>query len=192
MIKTRQRQRRSDFTYTFLQSAAHESITRLGSKESNPENACLVAMLLAALTMEAFLNHIGPSLAACWDYIERFMSPREKLRLVLDACDYRPDRGRRPYQTFSEMFEFRTLIVHGRTVRSKEIVYGKEEIKLGGFPEAPRSKLTELITVGKAKQFVEDMEFMITDLWENTKPHFKDIVFPPGVRYSHEIYPDVY
>lgn len=68
---------------------------------------CMEVMLFSALSLEAFLNHLGPQLFQ--------PSPREKLDVMLGARGKTVDFARRPYQSFNEAFQLRNALARAET-----------------------------------------------------------------------------
>ena len=71
------------------------------------------SLIFRAFFLEAFLNWLGPRLIPHWKYLER-LKPREKLDLLTDHIQLKPDYGTRPWQIVKEVFDFRNTIAHGK------------------------------------------------------------------------------
>src|SRR5262245_54462217 len=75
----------------------------------------LSSTLLTAFAMEAYLNHVGPTVLSSWSSLER-ISWRAKLDLLCELLKIKlPGKGERPLRTINELFRFRNTIAHGRT-----------------------------------------------------------------------------
>lgn len=85
----------------------------------------MASLTFIALTMEACLNHVGLSIFECWGDVERRLSPLSKLNLIVEKLAVKRNKGRRPYQTVSEMFAFRNLLAHGKS----ELLKSRNEIR---------------------------------------------------------------
>jgi len=75
----------------------------------------MASLIFIAFTMEACLNHLGLSIFECWDDVERQLSPLSKLNLIVEKLGVKRNKGRRLYQTVSEVFTFRNLLAHGKS-----------------------------------------------------------------------------
>jgi hypothetical protein len=74
------------------------------------------SLILTAFSFEAYLNHIGQKLFACWPIFEKLVSPEDKLDIVCEKIEIDLLKGKRPRQTVRELFKFRNDLAHGRTV----------------------------------------------------------------------------
>jgi len=71
------------------------------------------SLVFTAFTFEAFLNHIGSKVYFCWDDLEK-LSPKEKLNVISEKIELKVDYGIRPWQSITELFQFRNDIAHGK------------------------------------------------------------------------------
>ena len=63
------------------------------------------SLILTAFSLEAYLNHIGPKIFACWKAaLERPLSPEGKLDIICEKLGIDLHRGKRPRQTIKELF----------------------------------------------------------------------------------------
>jgi len=147
------------YSYVTLQNAAKYALeTALKSEEGRFFNS-LSAMLYSAFSIEAYLNHLGKSEFQNWEKIERHKSPKQKLDMLVEKRGYRPDFSKRPFDTFDKIFNFRKLMVHGKTESVKlEEIQARE---FGDKPELPRTLWEKSITSENATIFVEDSGAMI-------------------------------
>jgi hypothetical protein len=74
----------------------------------------LSSALLTAFAFEAYLNHAGPQIIACWEALER-LAPLSKFDLICELMQVEFKKGERPRQTLDELFEFRNTMAHGRS-----------------------------------------------------------------------------
>ncbi len=120
------------------------------------------AVALTAFTVEALLNHIGEARLLYWDIVERGLSWQQKLDLIARHYGFRPDRGRRPYQTLKDLFAFRDKLVHGKTWR------GEATKNSGGFNASVLPEEPELFrrfwSDREVKAVLEDVSAVIEDL----------------------------
>lgn len=182
---TKVKQSKRFYVYCYLRDAARENLEILKSSSRDKMYARMEAMLLSALAMEAWLNHIGPVAVVGWRHIERSLSPEQKLHLIIECMPSHPalNRGERPFQTFSDMIKLRNLLAHGRTHQVCDVI-SDESWAQGEFPKAPELEIEKWFTDANAERFVTDMVAMIDDLWEHL-PN-KDSIARPGVFSSHE------
>jgi hypothetical protein len=78
----------------------------------------LSSAVLTAFAFEAYLNHVGPRVVACWESLEQ-LPPISKFDLVCELLKVDFQKGHRPRQTIEELFEFRNTMAHGRTEHIK-------------------------------------------------------------------------
>jgi len=83
---------------------------RTATASTHQFRACLV---FRAFALEAFLNWLGPQLILHWNYLER-LKPREKLDLLNDLTQLKPDYSSRPWQIVKVLFAFRNDLAHGK------------------------------------------------------------------------------
>lgn len=78
----------------------------------------LSSLVLTAFTFEAFLNHVGPTLFAHWNHLDR-LSPWAKFELVCEKVNvvFARGPGAPPLQTVSKLLDFRNTLAHGRSIQ---------------------------------------------------------------------------
>jgi len=101
------------FAHTF--AVAQRAAKRAAESEAGSFYESMNAILYSAFTLEAFINHLGASGISFWRVIERPLRVREKLDVLCSVLKLVPDFGARPFQSLTEAFKFRDLIVHGKT-----------------------------------------------------------------------------
>ncbi len=76
----------------------------------------LSSIVLTAFAFEAYLNHVGKSLIACWESVEP-LPPPKKFNLICELLkvDFPGEAGKRPVQTLTQLQDFRNLMAHGKT-----------------------------------------------------------------------------
>jgi hypothetical protein len=125
-------------------------------------NHIVTSMLFDALTIEAYLNHIGSIRFSFWPPLKKKLSPREKLDVICADLAFAPDFGRIPWQTLGDIFELRNLLAHAQTevfpfkgeLRGKDIFVEKR----------PKSRWEEFMSVGQCQSFLDHTKLMITEL----------------------------
>jgi hypothetical protein len=104
---------------------------------------CISVIVFSAFCLEGYMNHIGPTYFQTWfdeETGEIWKRPKEKLCLICDKVNITPDFGRRPFQSFSQIFRFRNLIAHAKTMTlegsfSGEYPITKAEIEKTAIPK---------------------------------------------------------
>lgn len=119
----------------------------------------ITVMVFSAFCLEAYLNHIGRMYYSKWYELEKKISPRKKLEMILEKLGMSPDFGSRPFQTFQQIFYFRDQIAHGKT----EYLHREGMIKI--TPEEniplPHSEWELLVSEPQAKIFMDDADEII-------------------------------
>lgn len=151
------------YTYQYL-LAACDYLLKNKEKEGEFYRNMLV-MMLSALSLEAYLNHIGSFLLKTWQDIEKSLSPKSKLNLILEISKIDIDFGVMPFQKFDEIFKYRNEIVHGKTIKSKDVV----NVKRSSMPYQVQPKLEKITTNDNARQYLKLSNKMIDFLYDNSK-----------------------
>jgi len=81
------------------------------------------ALLMCPLTLEAVLNQVGHKLFVeddqdpkRWAEVER-SSPRDKVKAIAKRLGIKVDLGRKPFNLFTQMFEFRSELAHAKSMK---------------------------------------------------------------------------
>lgn len=140
-------------TFMYLKKASH---LLLKEAKENPEGCAykyMTSMLTSAFFLEAYLNHLGRKIIDLdqWDKWER-KSSFYKLKSLVDQINCLIDETSRPFKTFQEIFEFRNLLVHGKT--AEYTVNGVQQLDV----EEPISK-----QINEAE-------------WKSQKPNWKAMI----------------
>lgn len=173
--------KRTVATYGYLRSISWISFRRASQRREGRFYDLMTSMLSCALTLEAFLNHVGALKIRGWGDIERKLGPREKLNRLLAEVDPDANLRKRPFSSFIEIFRFRDKLVHGKTITlvvTGEAYLGKDEL-----PPPPLAKWEPLINPAIAKRFLEDTKAMIIHL-NSAAGLEKELLFSPA---QHEI-----
>ena len=78
-------------------------------------NHIITSMLFDALTIEAYLNHLGSMRFSFWPPLKKKLGPREKLEVICNDLGLEPELGRTPWQTWGFIFKLRNLLAHAET-----------------------------------------------------------------------------
>lgn len=144
----------------------------------------LSSAVLTAFAFEAYLNHVGPTVLACWAQVER-LPPLAKFELLCERLSVRFPGGSsaRPLQTVFKLFEFRNTVAHGRSVEvvaKPELrdINDKLDAQLG---EMPRAKWERLVrTAAFARRSREDVQAVLEQLHQS-RPMPKEGLFTFGL-----------
>jgi hypothetical protein len=109
------------YTFAYLRQAAWNAFDTAKNCQEGANYHRVSAVLFAALSIEAHLNHVGEVRITNWNDIEK-QRWKEKLNKVAAALNLQVDKSRRPIQTIIEVFDFRNKLAHGKT-HSEELEY---------------------------------------------------------------------
>jgi hypothetical protein len=149
-------------TYTTLRAVSWYANEMAKTDVRASLNHIVTSMLFDALTIEAYLNHLGSMRFSFWPPLKKKLSPREKLDVICADLAFAPDFGRIPWQTLGDIFELRNLLAHAQT----EIFPFKGELRGKDiFVEKwPKSRWEEFMSVGQCQRFLDHTKLMITEL----------------------------
>jgi hypothetical protein len=151
--------RTTSFEYVTLYNAAYYALQVAKGTIDGRFFNFLTAMIFAAFSLEAYLNHLGTSEFPNWAKFERNKSPKQKLEMLTAKRGYSPDFSKPPFSTFDQIFTFRKKIAHGKTERVE--VEEIQERELGDQPDLPTTSWEIETTLENAASFVEDAASMI-------------------------------
>lgn len=161
------------YTHNQLLGAAKTFLkqSRVGDEFDN----AMGCALFCALALEASLNHLGSALFPFWDeQLKRKLTPEGKLSLVASKINFNVTFGRRPFQAFRVLFEFRNQIAHGTT---EDLKYesSKDWLEYGDH-RWPAAKWEVLCNFAQASALFCDTELMVDELFAHSGiekiPHF--------------------
>lgn len=129
------------------------------------------SLIFTAFSFEAYLNHIGPKLFACWPIFEKVVSPEGKLDVVCERLGIELPRNKRPRQTVRDLFEFRNKLAHGRTVplEEKQVLNVNQHFKKL-FTEHLSTKWETYCTERNAHRAREDIKEIMGRIHDTAKP----------------------
>jgi hypothetical protein len=142
----------------------------------------LSSALLTAFAVEAYLNHVGPQIVACWESLER-LPPLSKFDLLCELMRVEFKKGERPRQTIEALFEFRNTMAHGRTEvltpeAKRRDINDRLDSYLGERPSAHWQRLIQ--TDDFAVRAREDVEEILTKV-HAARPDPKEWLFSFGM-----------
>lgn len=165
----------------------HASSCLLETGRKEPRGASwqyLSSIILTAFTFEAYLNHAGKALIACWDDIER-LPPLGKFKLLCEFLKVEFPKGgaARPMQTINDVIEFRNTMAHGRTGQLEmkpqtRDINNRLDQQLGDRPQ--RDWELRIKTSDFADRAREDVESVLKLLHE-ARPEPKEPLFAFGM-----------
>ena len=161
-VKLRIAATRHLFTFNNLLASSYHAVDLVKGEEKSVFYKCMFSMLSAAFAVEAYLNHLGQAKFGKkdWGEIEK-IKVKAKLRVLAKLIDYDVDFGKRPFQTFSDMFKYRNIVVHAGT----EILPGEEqEYGPSEYPVDPETWWEQETTPRKADRFRTDARELIEQL----------------------------
>ena len=131
------------------------------------KNGCfyhfMSSLIFSAFTLEAYVNHIGPTLVPFWSEIEkiRLMS---KLKIVYTFLELDFNTSKRPLQSISWLIKFRNTMAHGKTedINKSKINKTQKYIYVGASWEA-------YCTKEKAQRAYDDIREIIEILNKSKK-----------------------
>lgn len=165
---------------------ASSCVLETGRKEPvGASGQFLSSVVLTAFAFEAYLNHIGPQVVGSWSGLER-LSPTSKFDLLCELLKVNFARGKRPRQTVEELFEFRNLMAHARTIRLsprsvQRDVNDNLDRYLGARPLAQWERLIQ--TDEFATRAREDVKAVLTEI-QAKRPKPKEALFTFGIGSS--------
>jgi hypothetical protein len=153
--------------YAVLRVASWHALEQATNTESGRFYNCMTSMLFSAFCLEAFLNHVCEGEIDHWQMVERCLRPDEKLDLLSTLFGYPIDYGRRPFQTFGSIFQFRNLLAHAKTeYLGDEYEEVLTELEWPTEPEMPQTEWEMLCNLDMAQRFVDDTKEMLVILGE--------------------------
>ncbi|MBX3038295.1 MAG: hypothetical protein KF758_15390 [Anaerolineales bacterium] len=158
-------------TFVHLYKAANIAVEKAQTDLDDNFYNSMSCILFCALCLEAYLNHVGAEEFQFWEDDLESLNPMAKLRLIASErleteaipingfpqkrkpIKLSIDFSRRPFQSFSVIFNIRNQLAHGKT-----------QWILEEHPNQPKAKWEKYCTTQQAKQFLKDTEEMIKTL----------------------------
>lgn len=148
-------------TFADLNHAAWVMIQKSDENVQGSRYTNMAALLFAAFTFEAYLNHLGQERIEFWSNIDS-VKVMDKYACLCKNLRVNPDFSKRPYQTLTTLFRFRNSVAHGRTqiLKSEKIVSSKDD----AWSHSPKTDWEEYCTGANAKRAKADIEKVVTEL----------------------------
>ena len=147
------------------------------------------ALLFAAFTFEAYLNHIGPTLFKTWRRMER-LPVLSKFDIICERLDVAFPVDSRPRTSILELFNFRNALAHGRSETVSDVrVRPFDRVDAEFFADIPKTTWEQLITHESAKRIREDIEGVIRKMNPLADPHGPP-AFSPSITSRNAVLED--
>jgi hypothetical protein len=169
---------REVITYSHMWYTSECLLKRGQEQEAHSFHQFMASLVFTAFTLEAYLNHVGPRLLQCWEYLERHQNPLDKLKLIGTHLGVTVNYGIRPWKIVRDLFEFRNAIAHGKSITFRppvEVVSLEEhetDISMA------RTKWELFCTQNNAESARADVEKMVLILYEAAKAAGYDTGLP--------------
>jgi hypothetical protein len=129
------------------------------------------SLILIAFSFEAYMNHIGPKVFACWNIFEKAISPEGKLDVICERLKIVLPKNERPRQTLRELIKFRNNVGHGKTVLIEENTTPEADQYLDEFlGKRPLAIWEEYCTERNAPRSREDIEKIFQLIHKKVNP----------------------
>lgn len=157
-------------TYSELWHGSWVLLQRAKEDERGSYWLWMGSLMFTAFSFEAYLNHIGPKIFACWPALEK-LSPEGKLDIVCEKLEIDLPKSERPRQTIRELFKFRNNLAHGKTVTIKEnTVRDVDKDSEKFFGEPPLATWEKYCTERNVQRALEDVEQVMRIIHDTAKP----------------------
>jgi len=155
---------KTNFTFAILYKAARSALEDARANPDGRDWKCLHCLVCTAFSLEAFLNHVGDERLGCWTDLERRLSPKDKVTLLLELAGTSPRWGQEPFQSFDKLLRYRNELAHGKTETLSDGQKGTVEVDIGGLllPAKPwERECTDPAGVGalhdRAREFMQEI-----------------------------------
>jgi hypothetical protein len=171
-------------TYAEMWHASYVMLHKAKKDQEGSFYQLMASLIFTAFTLEAYLNHIGQRIFGCWDDLEQ-LSPLKKLNVIAEKLGVEKDDGKRPFQTASELFQFRNDVAHGKSVS----LQSDDQIRVMAdkFDEYMRKPLETrweaYCTLENAERAREDIESIIRKL-HDASGITDDMLFNSGMWFG--------
>ncbi|EDN67308.1 conserved hypothetical protein [Beggiatoa sp. PS] len=142
--------KRNVITHAYLKMASYNALEQAKQTETGSFYNLMTSMLCCAFAMEAFLNHIGEQQINRWDILKKKLSPNEKLEVITSTIGYKIEKGKRPFQTFQEIFKFRNTLVHAESEYLEE--ESEQKLIMEEVPKQPKTNWEKQVNLETAQK----------------------------------------
>jgi hypothetical protein len=168
--------------HSYLFSTASEALRHAKEDEKGRFFDCLSCNLFCMLSIEAYLNHIGPKLVPHWERYEMKLSPEDKMVLISDNIGFSPDFSRMPFGRLKDLIKFRNFTVHGKTIR--EVKEFTQKLGKSKRLTLEKSKWESKCDIKVSQRFIKSTKEMISIIHEKAKLPGFPLANPSSTFYS--------
>lgn len=171
------KKKRSVHTYITMWWASGHFLEKGSREEKGSKYQYMASLVFTAFALEAYLNHVGGKLFACWDDLERPLNPRKKLSLIAERLGVVVKYGERPWQVIKHLFDFRNDIAHGKSVTlEEERIVPFYDFTDEQMHQRIQTKWEKYCTKQNSKKAREDVEKIVEAIHKAAK--FEDNPYP--------------
>jgi len=156
--------KKTDKPYSTFANGAYFFYQKMQEVEEGKSFYIIGTMIFSAFVMEAYLNHVGKLKIDNWEKIEKSLSPKEKIKLFIEKFNLIVDLGKSPFQTLHDLFQFRQLIVHGKTKIIEHEFVTDRDVTKDFFPIDLKSDWEYDIKLENGIRYFEDTKNMVEEL----------------------------
>jgi hypothetical protein len=158
----------------YLYSQAAHTLKRAKEEEEGRTLECMVAIVLTAFAMEAFLNLLAEQTfvekygekqgTKKWQDLERRLDPQTKLDLVVEMHGFKLDTSAEPFNLLPSLFRYRNALAHGKVWHSGDVVFESKGTPRLDAISALKPPWMKTATVGNAEKHLNAVFLMATTL----------------------------
>lgn len=165
-VRVRIRENKKVYIHNDLSNAAYYFRERIKERVKAGDREGLGHEVMACLTMiafaiEAHINFIGSKVMNPWD---EALPTKEKIKSVSQKLGFAADFGKRPYQTVTELKQFRDALAHGKPIeltREFEAITTQEELDKSSYL---RGEWESFLSVEFVEKAYKDMQEIWSEL----------------------------
>jgi hypothetical protein len=170
-LKAQVSKKRSVHTYAELWHGSGVLLQRAQEEVKGSKWLWMGSLIFTAFSFEAYMNHIGPKIFACWNIFEKAISPEGKLDVICERLKLVLPKNERPRQTLRELIKFRNNVAHGKTVPIEKNETSDADQYLDEFlGKRPLAVWEDYCTKDNALRSREDIEKILKLIHEKVKP----------------------
>ena len=161
-----------------LYAQAVYTLERAKKEPNGRTPECMVAIVLAAFSLEAVLNLLceqtfvdkwgGEAGLKEWQEQARSLSPQSKLDLVVELHGLSVDMSREPFSLLESLFKYRNDLAHGKVWHSGDVVFQSKGTPRVGKHQRLVPPWMRAATVGNAEKYVHTVMDVADFLFEQT------------------------
>ena len=172
--------KRRVYEYCYLYKVAKQNLEAAEQQEEGQFYRLITCLGFCAFLLESVMNEIGDALfTECWMSEHERKQPKDKRDLIHARLDMLCANGEQPFQTFHNVFNTRSLLVHAKPQKLQGSG-SKSAASLAG-QYGPETEIELIATPKNVRLIFEDTEAMVRK-WVAALPantHF-GLQFPSG------------